>query len=91
MHDYPLEERTIGRILAEKAGRIPGLRARWLTRDVNDPDAGYSISLWQDPASMKAYEGSSVLENDIRPRLAPFFSGQYTTTHCEMRSHEVFD
>ena len=23
MHDYPLEERTIGRILAEKAGRIP--------------------------------------------------------------------
>ena len=23
MHDYPLEERTIGRILAEKVARIP--------------------------------------------------------------------
>src|SRR3954464_12452740 len=48
-----------------KSGQVPGLRARWLARDVKDPDAGYSISLWEDEASMRAYEGGDVLKNTI--------------------------
>ena len=52
-----------------KSGQVPGLRARWLARDVKDPDAGYSISLWEDEASMRAYEGGDVLKNTILPKL----------------------
>jgi hypothetical protein len=68
----------------------PVLGARWLTRDVDDPDAGYSISLWEDEASMLAYEGGDLLKTRILPTLAPFFSGEFTTTHCEMRFRERF-
>lgn len=73
-----------------KAGQAPGLRARWLTRDVENPDAGYSISLWENEASMRAYESSDLLKTTILPKLTPFFSGDYTTTHCEMRFEERF-
>ena len=76
-------------VLAEH-GRFKGLVSRWLVRDTVDRDAGYSISLWADEASMKAYESSDTLKNIINPKLQPFFSGEYTTTHCEMRSHENF-
>ena len=64
--------------------------ARWLTRDVENPDAGYSISLWEDEAAMRAYESSNLLKNTILPKLTPFFSGDYTTTHCDMRFREKF-
>jgi len=74
-----------------KAGRVPGLRARWLTRDVDNPDAGYSISLWESEATMRAYEGGDLLKSTILPSLTPFFLGDYTTTHCEMRFHESFE
>jgi len=73
-----------------QAGEIPGLRARWLTRDVDNLDAGYSISLWEDEAAMRAYESGDFLKNTILPKLKPYFSGDYTTTHCEMRFRERF-
>ena len=72
------------------SGQLPGLRARWLVRDVDDPDAGYSISLWDDEAAMRSYEQSTVLKDKILPQLTPFFSGEYKTTHCEMRLQEEF-
>jgi hypothetical protein len=65
-----------------QAGQIPGLCARWLTRDVDRPDAGYSISLWKDEASMR---DKRLFENVVLPKLTPFFSGEYTTSRCEMR------
>jgi heme-degrading monooxygenase HmoA len=74
-----------------KAGKIAGLRGRWLVRDVDDPDAGYSISLWENEAAMRTYEDSDVLKNAILPQLKPFFSGEYTTTRGEMRFLEEFD
>ena len=73
-----------------KVGEIPGLRGRWLTRDLDDPDAGYSISLWENEAAMLAYEGSDALRDIILPVLRPFFSGEYATKRCEMRFFEEF-
>ena len=43
----------------QRAGEIPGLRARWLTRDVANPDAGYSISLWEDKRRCKPMRGAT--------------------------------
>ncbi len=75
----------------DQAGHVPGLVARWLTRDVADPDGGYSISLWRDEAAMQAYESGDTLKNTILPKLTPYFSGDYTTTHCDMRHRERFE
>jgi len=74
-----------------KAGKIPGLRGRWLAHAVNDPDAGYTISLWENEQAMRAYETGDMLQNTILPRLTPFFSGDYNTTRCEVRFAEEFD
>jgi heme-degrading monooxygenase HmoA len=74
-----------------KAGQIPGLKGRWLAHADEDPDGGYTISLWESDAAMRAYENGDVLQNTILPRLKPFFSGDYTTTRCEVRFAEEFD
>jgi heme-degrading monooxygenase HmoA len=48
-------ERAYKDVMA-KAGKIPGLRGRWLPHAVDDPDAGYTISLWENEAAMRSYE-----------------------------------
>jgi heme-degrading monooxygenase HmoA len=48
-----------------KAGKIPGLKGRWLAHAVDDPDAGYTMSLWADEAAMRAYESGEALQQTI--------------------------
>jgi heme-degrading monooxygenase HmoA len=74
-----------------RAGKISGLKGRWLAHAVDDPDAGYTISLWENEAAMRAYESGAVLQQTILPQLTPFFSGNYETTRCEVRFAEDFD
>jgi heme-degrading monooxygenase HmoA len=83
-------ERAYKDVMA-KAGKIPGLRGRWLAHAVDDPDAGYTMSLWENEAAMRSYENGEILQTTILPRLKPFFSGDYTTTRCEVRFAEEFD
>ena len=71
-------------------GKIPGLKGRWLAHAVDDPDAGYTISLWENEGAMRTYESSEVLQNTILPQLKPFFSGEYSTTRCDVRFAEEF-
>jgi hypothetical protein len=49
------------------------------------------LSLWENEAAMRTYENGEMLQNTILPRLKPFFSGDYTTTRCEVRFAEEFD
>jgi heme-degrading monooxygenase HmoA len=73
-----------------KAGKIPGLKGRWLAHAVDDPDAGYTMSLWESEAAMRSYENGEILQKTILPQLTPFFYGDYTTTRCEVRVAEEF-
>ena len=68
-----------------QAGEIPGLRARWLMRDVEDPDSGYTLSLWENEAALQQYESSKVLQTTFLPKLQPFFSGEYSIKHGQVR------
>ncbi len=70
------------------AGSIEGLCGRWLTRDLDDPDAGVTISLWVSIEAMRKYEASDVLKNKIQPRLTPFFTGDYRTSRSAVRFAE---
>jgi heme-degrading monooxygenase HmoA len=82
-------ERAYKDVMA-KTSKIPGLKGRWLAHAVDDPDAGYTISLWENEGAMRTYESSEILQNTILPRLKPFFSGEYSTTRCDVRFAEEF-
>ena len=73
------------------AGKIPGLRGRWLAHATDDPDAGYTMSLWESEAAMKAYENGDMLQKTVLPTLKAFFSCYYTTKRCEIRFAEEID
>jgi heme-degrading monooxygenase HmoA len=74
-----------------RAGKISGLKGRWLAHAVDDPDAGYTISLWENEEAMRTYESGAALQQTILPKLTPFFSGNYSTTRCEVRFAEEFN
>ena len=71
---------------ATVAGKeVPGLQSRWLAQDVNDPDGGFAVSLWESLEAMHAYEQSAVFKQEIQPKLQPFFVGEYTTYRCDVK------
>jgi heme-degrading monooxygenase HmoA len=66
-------------------GNVKGLKNQWLARDQGDPDAGYSITLWDSEADMRAFWDSKKRE-EAMALLRPFFLNQFTVTQCEVRS-----
>jgi heme-degrading monooxygenase HmoA len=64
---------------------IKGLRGRWLAQDATDPDGGFSVSLWETPEDLEAYEQSEAFRDIYVPALRPFFAGEYTTYRCEVK------
>lgn len=74
---------------ANVAGKdVKGLRGRWLAQDANDPDGGFSVSLWETLEDMQTYEQSDFYRQQISPALQPFFAGQFTTYHCDVKHSE---
>ena len=65
-------------------GEVKGLRNQWLTRDQDDTDAGYSVTLWDSEADMRAFWDSKKRE-EAMALLRPYFLNQFTVTHCEVR------
>jgi heme-degrading monooxygenase HmoA len=65
-------------------GDVKGLKNQWFARDRADPDAGYSISLWDNEADMKAFWDSKKRE-EAMALLRPYFLNQFTVTQCEVR------
>lgn len=72
-----------------KAGEQPGLKGRMLLRDTNDPNAGFTISLWETEQDMRNYENSDTMKDLVLPAVEPFFTGEYNTTFVEVRYSEV--
>jgi heme-degrading monooxygenase HmoA len=65
-------------------GDVRGLKNQWFARDQADPDAGYSISPWDNEADMKAFWDSKKRE-EAMALLRPYFLNQFTVTQCEVR------
>lgn len=64
-------------------GDVKGLKNHWLARDQHDPDAGFSITLWDSETDMRTYWDSQKRKDMMAP-LEPFDVNLYTTTHCEV-------
>ena len=65
-------------------GDTKGLKDHWLARDMNDANAGYSITLWESEADMKSFWDSQ-RRKDVMAPLESFYVNQFTTTHCEVK------
>ena len=71
---------------ATVAGKeVTGLQGRWLAQDVNDPDGGFSVSLWDTVENLQAYEQSELYQQQITSALQPFFAGEFTTYRCDVK------
>jgi heme-degrading monooxygenase HmoA len=82
-------EKTFVKALAD-AGPITGLVRRTLSRDLQDLDTGYSVSVWESVEAMEAYE-TGVSPNEIVPKIRRFFGGAFVTNRLEMRFDERYD
>jgi heme-degrading monooxygenase HmoA len=69
------------------AGPVAGLISRSLSRNLADPDEGYPMSLWQSLEALEKYE-RDIMPQKVRPMLEAFFTGDYHSNHCEVRSRD---
>jgi heme-degrading monooxygenase HmoA len=75
-------ERLFLQVDATSSG-FKGLKCRWLLRDLDDADAGFSISLWESAEELDRYRAAirDVRENQSRA----LFVNEYTRYECEVR------
>jgi heme-degrading monooxygenase HmoA len=64
---------------------VPGIRGRWLIRDLDEADAGYSIAMFDSEHDMRAFTDNAAVRAAIREALDPYHTGEYTTKHCEVK------
>lgn len=69
---------------------MAGLKARWLIRDLNEPDAGYAVSLWESEEAMRRYSQDPKLSRELTAPVEPFFAGEYTRVLGEVRYSRDF-
>jgi heme-degrading monooxygenase HmoA len=63
-----------------------GLKGRWLVQDLDDPDSGYSITLWDNEQDMRGYRNNPVFQEKVLPLVRPFFVDQYETRFCRVKA-----
>ena len=61
----------------------PGLRGRRLSRSVDDPDEGISVTFWNTEADMQAYEHSE-RRQEISRSAEHLYAGEYWIRHFEI-------
>jgi heme-degrading monooxygenase HmoA len=77
-------EAAFKKVMPQTMG-APGVRGRWLIRDLDEKDAGYSIAMFESERDMRSYTENAEVRAAIRQALDPFHTGEYTTKHCEVK------
>lgn len=77
----PVEERY----RALMAIDTPGLIARLVTRDVNDSDSLFTITIWNDAPSVEAWEASPDYRDVFLAAVKPFLVGSQSVSLGEVR------
>ena len=65
-------------------GNVKGLKNQWLARDQGDPDAGYSITLWDSEVTCVLF-GTARSAKRQWPYCDLSSLNQFTVTACEVR------
>lgn len=67
------------------AAHTPGLRARLVTQDMNDPESMYAIAFWEDVASLQKWLDSDDYQQAFLHALRPFLAGSQSVSMCDVR------
>lgn len=76
------------RLFVEAEAAIPSVaapRARWLLRDLDDPDAGFAISLWESAEAMSHFAASPLIGAMRVNKFSEVFMGEYERHRCDVR------
>lgn len=73
---------------AAAAAGAKGLKARTLLRDIDEPDAGYSMTWWESAEALDAYE--DMANKEILPRIQAYFPGAFVINRLEIVHEEEY-
>lgn len=82
-------ERAFTQAVGE-AGVIDGLVSRTLSRDLDDPDTGYTVSVWESVEAMETYEAGGKAGAIVR-QIKPYFGGAFVTNRLEVVLDERYE
>ncbi len=71
-------------VMLPRSKDIQGLRGRWLVHDLDEPDAGFAVSIWDGMDDIEAYQASEIFEQEIQAPLRGYFVDEFRTHHCEV-------
>ena len=71
------------------AASTPGLRARLVTQDVNDPESMYAIAFWDDLASVQRWLDSDAYQQGFAHALRPFLAGSQSVSMGEVKVEDM--
>jgi heme-degrading monooxygenase HmoA len=66
---------------------VRGLHFRELMRGTEDPNEGISLTLWESPEDLEAYERGAMYQGFLE-RVKEFYVGEYWIKHFEVRLGE---
>jgi heme-degrading monooxygenase HmoA len=67
-----------------------GPTKRWLVRDMDDPDAGFAISVFDTEAELRAWSDNPQARKRMKQEMADLYVGDYRVRNCEVR-HQTGD
>lgn len=62
-----------------------GFLGRLVTQDVNDAESLYTITFWEDLASVRAWEASAEFENVFVAAIRPYIVGSSSVSFGEVK------
>jgi heme-degrading monooxygenase HmoA len=77
-------ERRFEKLAAEQRA-VGGPRRRFLVRDLDEPDAGFAISLFDTEQEMRAWSNNPEARERTKTEMADLYIGDYRSRQCEVR------
>jgi heme-degrading monooxygenase HmoA len=68
-----------------QARDLPGLLCRWLLRDLDDADHGFTMSLWQSEADLDRYLSDATVRSLRETKFESGSIGHFFRHICEVR------
>ena len=77
-------ERRFDKLAAEQTA-LGGPRRRWLVRDLDEPDAGFAISVFDTEQELRAWANNATARQRTQTELSDLYIGEYRVRNCEVR------
>jgi heme-degrading monooxygenase HmoA len=77
-------ERRFDKLVAVQT-EAGGPKRRLLVRDLDEPDAGFAISIFETEQEMRAWGKDSEARQRVQTEMADIYIGEYRTRQCEVR------